>query len=372
MCHHFRNNILCFIFYGFCATFFVGCEPVPDKPAAREKIKKVEVFIVEAKDFEETIVTSAVAAAHMEYRVSTEVSGLLKVKHAEWGQRVKKGETLFEIDSEEFSLILKEKQAALTRAVAQLDFMRAEHKRKKPLLQSKTLSQAGWEKLQFDLASAISQKNQAQVALHQAQRNVRLTVLKSPIDGMILEDYHDRGEVIPVGTTLARIADTTWISFDVGVSDLELPHLNLGDVVPVTIDALGHHKLKGEITRISGNASPTRGIFPLEVTLKNIERSILPGMVARLRLSGEKHVAQIIIPMMAIHQEADTPFVFLVQDQKAVKRPLKLGKVLGDRVLIQEGLNTGDAVVLIAQGRLKIGEVLEVIQVPAKSPVKNR
>ncbi len=364
---HFKNKVLRSVFYVFCTLFFVGCEPVPEKLEAREKIKKVEVFIVEVEDFEETIVASAVASAHIEYHISTEVSGLLKVKHAKWGDRVKKGETLFEIDSEGFALILKEKKAALTRAGAQLHFMRSEHKRKKPLLQSKTLSQAAWEKLQFDLAAAISEKNQAQVAVDQARRNLRLTVLKSPIDGMILEEYHDAGEVIPVGAVLARIADTTWISFDVGVSDLELPHLNLGDSLPVTIDALGTRQLKGEITRISGNASPSQGIFPVEVKLENADRSILPGMIARLRLSGEKHKAQVIVPMMVIHQEADSPFVFLVQDQKSVKRSVKLGKVLGDRVLIQEGLETGDAVVLIAQGRLKTGEALEVIQTSPRS-----
>ncbi|VAX33349.1 hypothetical protein MNBD_NITROSPIRAE01-1891 [hydrothermal vent metagenome] len=366
MYDHFRNKGLHFVFCVFCTVFFVGCEPGTDKLEVREKIKKVEVFIVKTEDFEETIVASAVAFAHIEHRVSTEVSGLLKIKHARWGDRVKKGETLFEIDSEGFILIVKERKAALARALAQLHFMQAEQKRKKSLLQAKTLSQAGWEKLQFDLAAAISEKNQAQIALSRAQRNLRLTVLKSPIDGMILEDYHDMGEVIPVGTELARIADTTWIRFDVGVSDLELPHLSLGDLVPVTIDALGTRQLKGEITRISGNASPTRGIFPLEVRLENAERSILPGMVARLRLSGEKHKTQVIVPMMAIHQENDIPFVFLVQDQKALRRPVKLGKVLGDRVLIQEGLRTGDAVVLIAQGRLKIGEGLDVIQASAK------
>ncbi|NOY85396.1 MAG: efflux RND transporter periplasmic adaptor subunit [Nitrospirae bacterium] len=366
MYDHFKNKGLCFVFCAFCTVFFVGCEPGPDQIELREKIKKVEVFIVKTEDFEETIVASAVASAHMEYRISTEVSGLLKIKQAEWGDRVKKGETLFEIDSENFILIVKAKKAALARALAQLGFMQAEHKRKKPLLQSKTLSQAGWEKLQFDLAAAISEKNQAQVALDQAQRNLRLTVLKSPIDGMILETYHDTGEVIAVGTVLARMADTTWMTFDVGVSDLELSHLNLGDTVFVRIDALSKEERKGQITRISGNASPTRGTFPLEVRLENAKRSILPGMVARLRLSGEKHKTQVIIPMMAIHQENDIPFVFLVQDQKALRRPVKLGKVLGDRVLIQKGLKPGDAIVLIAQGRLKIGEPLDVIQASVK------
>lgn len=357
-----KNKILGFICCAFWIIFFVGCESSLEESAPKEKIKKVEVFTVTPETFEETIIASAVASAHLEHRVSTEVSGLLKEKHAEWGDFVRKGDTLFEIDSEVFRLTIKEKTAALTRTQAKLEFIQASTKRKKPLLKANTLSQAAWDKLQFDLASAISEKNQAQVALEQSRRNLRLTVLKSPIDGMILEDYHDAGEVIPVGTVLARIADTAWITFDVGVSDLDLGYLHLGDVVPVTIDAFGDRRFEGKITRISGNASPTQGTFPIEVTLENPDRAILPGVVGRLQLSAEKHEDQIVIPMMSVHREGGSTYVFLVQKQQAIKKLVKLGKVLGERVLIQEGLKSGDALILIAQGRLKSGEQVEVIR----------
>ncbi len=367
MDYSYKNKIAGFLSYFFALFFFMGCEAPTTKSEVMQKIKKVEVFTVQPETFEETIVASAVASAHLEYRISTEISGLLKEKHVERGDYVTKGTVLFELDPEVFRLTLREKTAALARAKARLAFMRAEAKRKKPLLQAKTLSQAGWDKLQFDLAVAQAERNQAQVALEQSQRELRLTRLKSPIDGMILEDYRDAGEVIPVGTVLARIVDTTWMTFDVGVSDLELASLRLGDAVSVTIDAFENRSFEGRITRISGNASSTQGTFPVEVRVENPEKAILPGVVGRLRLSGKKHDAQIIVPMMAVHQEGGTPFVFLVQNQKAVKRRIKPGKVLGDRVLILQGLNAEDQIVLIAQGRLEPGEPLEVIRTDSAS-----
>lgn len=358
----FKNKIAKRFHFMLWIAFLVACAPVTEESEVTQKIKKVEVFIVQPETFQETIVASAVASAYLDHRISTEVSGLLKVRRAERGDRVKKGDVLFEIDPENFMLKMKEKQAALTRAEANFQFMQAEAKRKKPLFQAKTLSQAGWDKLQFDLASAIAEKKQAQIALEQSRRELRLTKLKSPIDGLILEDYHDTGEVIPVGTVLAWITDTTWMTFDVGVSDLELRYLGLGDAVSVRIDAFEDRPFVGKITRISGNASPNQGTFPVEVEVENRDKAILPGVVGRLRLSAEKHEAQFIIPMMGVHQEGGESFVFLVKQQKVVKNVIKLGKVLGDRVLVKEGLKAEDQIVLIAQGRLEAGEPVEVIR----------
>ncbi len=341
---------------------FSGCEKTPVGQGLAKAPKKVEVWQAEPEVYEESMVASAPASAFREHRISAEVPGMLQLKHAERGDWVKGGDVLFQIDPTGFDLRVKEQSAKFARAEARYRFMQSELKRKEPLFRDKTLSKAGWEQAQFDAASALAERDQARVALEQAKRDLRRTTLLSPFDGMILESNHDPGEVVPVGSVFALIADATQVTFDVGVSDLDLPGLSLGQHVAVLVDALPGQHFEGMITRISGNASPAQGTFPVEVKVDNKAGEIMPGMVGRVKLVGKAHKDQIIIPMMAVHQHLGEPYVFLVEGEKVYFKPIKLGKVLGDRALVLKGVVAGDQVVLVSQGRLEDGEKVEVIR----------
>ena len=339
-----------------------GCaDPTESVSTPKEPIR-VELLEVAPETFRETIVTSAVAAAKEEHRVSAQIGGMLKIRHADRGDRVEKGEILFEMDPEEFELQVRERKANLARASAHLKFMEQELKRKKPLLEDGTLSRSQWDRVQFDLDTARADQDQALVALEQADRNHRLTTVRSPVNGTVLERYHDIGEVIPRGAVLAWIVDTSQIVFEVGLSGRELANVHRGDRVMVKVDAIPEQSYPGRITRLSGNASPGTGSFPVDITVKNSGMRILPGMVGRIEIPGKKHGNQIIIPLIAVQQQLEGAVVYVVEEDRAMKRVVSLGKVLGDRVVVLDGLSPGDRVVRVGQGRLETGIPVEVIQ----------
>ncbi|MFQ5781249.1 MAG: efflux RND transporter periplasmic adaptor subunit, partial [Nitrospiria bacterium] len=325
-----------------------GCEKKPEASPPQKAPNHVEVLEVRPETFQETIVASAVATPHLEHRVSTQVSGMLTAQHVDRGDTVQKGTALFELEPEAFQYRVKERTANLVRAEARLKFMRKVRKRKEPLYKEGTLSETEWDQAQFELALARAERDQARVALDQAERDLRLTTLRSPISGIVLERYHDSGEVVPEGTVLARIVDPTQIIFEVGVSDLELRHLHLGDAVDITIDALPKRSMEGHVTQISGNARPETGTFPVEVTVVNPQLEILPGMVGRLNLPGEIHREQVLVPLMSVRQEKEGMVVYVMEGNRAVKKPVRLGKALGDRVLIREGIEAGSKVILMS------------------------
>lgn len=335
-----------------------GIDPV----SPPTKKNRVEVFEIKTETVQEIIASSAVAAPHLKYRVSMQVSGMLAAQHVDRGDKVNKGEILFEIDSEPFQLRVKERKANLERAAARLAFMSKERKRKESLHKEGTLSEMAWDQLQFDFALARAERDQARVALDQAERDLRLTTLRSTISGIVLERYHDPGEVIPEGTVLAWIVDSTEIIFEVGVSDMELRHLHPKDAVEITIDAFPSKSFKGHVALISGNANPKTGTFPVEVSVQNQNLEILPGMIGRLKLLGENQHNQIVIPLMSVHQEQDDQVVYVVENNHVVKKPVRLGKILGDRVVIQEGLKAGSTVILMSQRRLEAGNTVEIVK----------
>ena len=340
----------------------LSCGQKPEASPVMTSPVQVEVLEVKPETLQETVVASATAEAAVEHRVSVEVGGVLKAQHVDRGDQVKKGEVLFEIGPEEFQLRVKERTANLDRAEAHLRFMEQELKRKGPLYKDKTLSEAQWDKFQFDLATAQAERDQARVAFEQAERDLRLTTIRSPIRGIVLERYHEAGEVIPRGTVLAWIVDTSRIIFNIGLSDRELASIHRKDRVDVRVDAMPDQIYPGEVTRISGNADPRTGTFPVEISVGNPKFRILSGMVGRVELPGMIHRDRIIIPLMAVQQQLEGTVVYTVEDNRALKKRVRLGKVLGDRVLVLEGIEAGEQLVLVGQGRLKPGDWVEMIE----------
>lgn len=341
-----------------------GCGESPQAQDQRPKkvLVQVEVLEIRPETFQETMVVSGVAKAKVEYRISTQVSGMLKAQHVDRGERVKEGMVLFEIDPEEFQLHVRERVANFNRGQARLKFMEQELERKDALFKDGILSPTQWDRLQFDLATARAERDQARVALEQAERDLGLTTVRSPITGIILERYHEAGEVISRGTILAWIVDTSRVIFEIGLSDRELTNVHEEDRGDVRVDALPDKAFKGEVTRISGNADPGTGSFPVEVTVVNPGFEILPGMVGRIDLPGVIHRDRIIIPLMAVRKQLEGTMVYVVEDGRAVRRPVMLGKVLGDRVVVHDGLKPGDRLVVVGQGKLEPGDTVEVIR----------
>ncbi|HEY5648141.1 MAG TPA: efflux RND transporter periplasmic adaptor subunit, partial [Nitrospiria bacterium] len=347
---------------GSVALLAGGCGRNEAASPTEKQAVPVEVLEVHPEPFRETVASSAVAQAHEEYRVSAQVDGMLLEQNVDRGDRVTKDQVLFRFDPEPFDLRVRERSAVLAQAESRLKFIKQEFSRKEPLFRNNTLSEAQWDKVQFDLSLAEAERDQARVALEQAERDLRLSTVRSPVIGQVLERYHETGEVLPRGTALARIVDSSRIILEVGLSDRELIHIKKGNRIPVRVDAFPERAFSGEVTRISPNANPSTGSFPVEITVSNPRLEILPGMVARVDLPGEEDPARILIPLMAVRQQPGGAVVFVVEEGRAVQRLVTLGRIMGDRVHVVEGIVDADQIVLLGQGRIESGDRVNVIR----------
>ncbi len=342
--------------------FLPACGKSGSREADRSPIE-VEVLKISPRIFQETIVASGVAKAKYEYRVSAQVGGMLKVHYKDRGDRVKKGEVLFRIDPEEYEIMVQERKANLEQAGARLKLLEKEKKRKEELYKAGHLSKDMWDQILTNLKLAKARYDQALAGLKEARRNLRLTVIKSPVNGIVLERFHEDGEVIPPGTLLARVMDIRRIVFDIGLSDRDLRYVKAGDKATVTIDAIPGRVFEGIVTKISGNANPARGNFPVEITVRNRDDKILPGFIGRITLKGPLHRDKVIIPLSSINKEFGIPYVYTVEKGHAVKKVVKPGKVIGDRIIVEDGLNPGEYLVIVGQSKLKSGEPVNIVKI---------
>ena len=105
-----------------------------------------------------------------------------------------------------------------------------------------------------------------------------------------------------------------------------------------------------------------RRIFPVEVTIANPERTLLPGMIARVRLVGDSVGDTLVLPQDWLVSRKDTQGVFTIADDRAAWRPLELGEVIRNQVVVRSGLAIGDDVVIMGQRELFDGDPVMVVR----------
>ena len=115
---------------------------------------------------------------------------------------------------------------------------------------------------------------------------------------------------------------------------------------------------EGAISRVSPAADLRTRSFPVEVEVPNPERELMPGMIARVRV--ERPIAEnaTVVPQDWIVTRRDQRGVFLVSESTAVWRDVQLGQVIHDQVVVTQGLEPGDRIVVTGHRDLVDGDPL--------------
>ena len=261
---------------------------------------------------------------------------------------------------------------------AKLDFERAEALF---ATQSMTKSEYDSAKSQYDLYNAKVETAKAQLVVIEAQIaaaeaaraataiSMDDTLLRSPIDGLLLERRVEVGELISPGSPAFVLADISVVKAQFGVPDLDVQNLKIGSTLVVGLDALPGKEFTGQITSISPSADQKTRLFEVEVSIPNPGRLLKVGMIASLTLesvAGGDSVA--VVPLSAIIRSKDRPdqySLFVIEGEggtgRARLRSVTLGDAYGNRVAVKSGVNVGDLVISSGGSRLVDGELVQVI-----------
>ncbi len=263
------------------------------------------------------------------------------VEHAdvEVGDRVSKGQALFRIDRGLY-------QARLAQIEAEVRAARRELARAEKLGQ--TIAAAEVDAARDRLVSA-------RASIKVAQIQVARAMIRAPFEGVIATVDLEEGEVAGPGTPAARLVQLDPAKVTLSVADRDVGSLRAGAEVHVSTDALAEARL-GTIERIHPAADLETRAFTVDVTVPNSDSALLPGMIARVRIERELENDSIIIPQGFLVTKRDANGVFVVEDGIARWRPLRLGSMVRDQVVVEEGLSVGDNIVVVGQRALADGD----------------
>jgi membrane fusion protein (multidrug efflux system) len=309
--------------------------------------------------------------------ITPKVQGYLLQQNYPNGFFVKKGQLLFEIDPRPFVASLDQAKAQVAVAEAQLSSAQTNVTRDTPLVAQNAIPQ---KQLDSDLATLAANKAQldatkAQMAL--AQLNLAWTKVYSPIDGIAGNATSQTGDLVGPSTKMTTVSEVNpiWAYFNIS----EVAYLaNAKKIEPllrgrggkadsVAVEYIQANDIpypqKGRIILVNREITSQTGTIQLAAEFANQQGLLRPGGFGRVRIQTATNKNAMLIPQAAVIEIQSMYQVVVVgPDNKAQFRTVKVGDRVGTDWIIEEGLNSGDKVVV--QGFMKVRQGMPVSPKP--------
>lgn len=263
------------------------------------------------------------------------------------GQRVKKGQILAVLHSQNAQSILDAARAKEAQATDAYNRFTSVYK-------SGSLPSVKMVEMETNLQQAKSSRQVAEKAFNDC-------TLSAPSDGVIgkrmLEPGMNAAPEVPV-FTLVKIDN---VYARISVPEREISNLDDGQSVSVTIGALNDTVVSGIIKEKGVIADPLSRTYTVKIGISNKDGRSRPGMACSALVSSKDSVSSIVIPQYALLKGSDGPFCFVTDTTKTfvLKRPVKIGTLTAQGVIITDGLQNGESVVV--SGFQKLSDSVAVV-----------
>ena len=197
-------------------------------------------------------------------------------------------------------------------------------------------------------------------ALAIAEKKLRDTRVKSPIDGFIESRMVSTGEYVKVGTPLFRIVDDRTIRLLGEVPEFYAASLKIGLPVELSVDGRPGKTYRGTLKRISPASNAANRAIQVEGNFPNANRELKSGFFGKAAILLRVDPNGVSVPKQAVVTFAGVEKVFVIDNNAARERRVKLGQDLGDRIEIVEGIAACDRVAVSRTGKLVEGSRVRV------------
>ncbi len=283
-----------------------------------------EITYKTAKVERGTIVATVAATGNLSavttVLVGTQVSGTIQKLFVDYNSRVKKGQAIAEIDPSLFNATVEQAQGNVLNAEANLqkakvtlaDAERTSARNRK-LLADGIISQGDYDVAEtaFQSAKAAVRAAEGSVAqtrgsLMQAKTNLRYSVIRSPVDGVVISRAVDVGQTVAASfqtPTLFTIAqDLTKMQIEVSVDEADISRIMMGQKATFTVDSYPEQTFRGNVVQIRSAPVITQNVvtYVVVVNVDNSELKLKPGMTANVSVEVARKDDVLKIPPAAM------------------------------------------------------------------------
>lgn len=293
--------------------------------------------------------------------VVPQVRGMITKVHFNEGKWVEEGDLLYTIEEASYAIRVLEMQATLAQNQAHLLNAQKKLQRYQSLSQRDLIAQVEWDELEtkITLYESIVKADEARLAA--AQLDLSHCKIVAPIAGYACKTVLHAGNMA-TGTPLVTIVQEEPFYVDFAITEQELAHLSPSTPLSVEVYRSGSDEClgKGRVTFLDHRIDLVSGMLPARAQLASVLLSVWAGQPVRVHLVfGNKKSAQ-LIPQRAVKTNQSGAYVFSVKEDNTVEsRTVKLGPEDKGMIVVEEGLDGANKVVIEGHARLFPGSKVE-------------
>ena len=300
--------------------------------------------------------------------VKPQIGGQIVEVPVSSGQDVVKDQVLFRIDARPYEAAVHEVEARLLRNQVLLKKAQEDQARFSRLVRQDAISREQYDQAVANADSQRALVAQDKAALESAKLQLEYATIKAPVSGRVGEVLLDEGNVVKANDdrTLLVINTLAPAKISFAVPERYLPEVMSQFLQgPIAVKASPEGVIKtestGRLTSIDNAVDKTTGTIKLEATFDNKDLTLWPGQFARITVDLATLPNTLVITASAVLEGIIGQYVYIVDENDVVHpRPVKARFISETEMVVEEGLNEGDRVVI--DGHLNLAEGVKVFE----------
>ena len=320
--------------------------------------------------------------------ISTKATGRLEWLGVQEGSRVKAGEVIARLESQDVAAAREASVAGLNAARANLEQGEAESrdadaawKRAQELFAKKFISgssldtaRAREEKARAAIASLKAAIGVAEANVRSATVSVEQTLIRAPFDGIVLTKNANVGDIITPFSSAAdskgavvNMADMDTLEVEADVSEASIAKIRAGMPAEIQLDAYPDLRLLGEVSRIVPTVDRSKATLLVKVAFKEKDARVLPDMSAKVGFlerppaADERRAVTAVRPECVVKRGERQAIFVIDKDDRARETPVTVARKLGDLLEIS-GAKAGERVALSPPEKLRDGAAVAILK----------
>jgi len=354
--------------------FFIGCSKKSDENA--EKKIPVKVFKVKSGSISKYIRVTGSVTAEEDVIVYSKVAERIEKIYVKPGQKVSKDQVLAAQRNEILKQGLEIANSMLKSAEAQAKLSAQDFERMSKLFSERAISQQ-----QFDQAKTAKETtehafNQTKSGYEQAKEQYENSFVKAPFDGIVAAVYAEENQMLNMGQPVVQVLSLSKMKSKVNLTGEDIQNVKVGQKVLIKFPMIPGEEFNGKVEKINAAVDQMSKSLEVEIFFLTKDSRIKSGMFGEFLIETQNDANSLVVPEDALLPQTEVKinretglqnpvkkyFLFVVEKGTAKLKEVKTGIFNNGQVEINNGLNSGDSVIIVGQNIVKEGQQIKVIE----------
>ncbi len=291
--------------------------------------------------------------------LSNKLAGYVSKVLVDFGDKIKAGQVLAEMEREELELQVDAAESAVKQAQATYIRAQGEYERAQELFAEQIVPPQRRDAAEADYKVAEAGVHSAEKALAIVQKRLRDTRIISPVDGFVQQRFVNPGEYLAAASKLLEVVIVDPLKLRTPVPERYARLARIGLPLRIEVDALPGESFNGSLTRIAAGVDHATRSLLVEAEIPNPGGKLRPGYFAHVTGVMGEEIA-LFIPRSGLYRFAGVDRVFVIKNNTVSSREVKSGVEQEGLVEIAEGLNEQESVAVSSLDRLADGMTVQV------------